>query len=142
MKLVEDDGQLSEIYTLFTKDHYCDKCGAKVLLKNSSLMLEIMRDAPPEFRNAERHLLPVVREDGIVTCEGSRSRAQYLWGEPRDYRTPNQPYCLKTEKEYRSAYEYLQALLVYAEVHLQHPVPTEKRSNFFYLPVHNAGRAH
>jgi hypothetical protein len=85
----------------------CDKCGRQVDLANDASLLDAIVFGEPVsilFHGA-RHLLPVV-EDGVVVCEGSPSRLQYLQGQPRD--TRGFPYDPNMEIPYREAYAAIQ----------------------------------
>lgn len=65
----------------------CDKCHQPVNQDNDAALLDaIALDNPLYALATPRHLLPVMDEDGVVLCEGSPSRAQYLPNQPRDTR--------------------------------------------------------
>lgn len=83
----------------------CDKCGRPVESKNDATRLDFLRGYIMAFMAIPRHLLPVV-ENGVVVCEGSPSRAQYLEGQPRDKRA-SYPYQQKSEALVRDAYDRL-----------------------------------
>lgn len=86
----------------------CDKCGIEVPERNDVAIFEAHRTGNVFFYLVNsRHLLPVV-ENGVVVCEGSPSRAQYLEGQPRD--TRGHTYDHDHEAVSRKAYAELQQL--------------------------------
>ncbi len=95
----------------------CDKCGRRVPPHNDAVNLDLNRNNDDVGDRVvmydSRHLLPVI-ENGVVVCEGSPSRAQYLIGQPRDPRGKH-PYIPREEREIRSAYKQLLQ---------QHPIPS------------------
>lgn len=86
----------------------CDKCGRAVPENNDARYFDhyLMGGGIDILFGIPRHLLPLV-EDGVVVCEGSPSRAQYLEGQPRD---PRVSYRYKPELEarYREVYAEMQ----------------------------------
>lgn len=86
----------------------CDKCGRAVPENNDVRYFDHHLDQASMsiLFGIPRHLLPLV-EDGVVVCEGSPSRAQYLEGQPRD---PRVSYTYKPELEarYREVYAEMQ----------------------------------
>ena len=74
--------------------------------------------------NWSRHLLPVI-QDGVVLCEGSPTRAQFLERQPRDTRagSPRLDYTEELEEPVRAAYQRMQ---IWASQ------PTEGKSVFEY----------
>jgi hypothetical protein len=87
----------------------CDKCGRNVPPHNDMpRVLAATRVPGAEWFPAlwySRHFLPVI-EDGVVVCEGSPSRAQYIEGQPRDVR--GYPYDASLESVIRAAWAALQ----------------------------------
>ncbi len=89
----------------------CDKCGRPVQPSNDMALVMAATGIPgcewiPTLWRS-RHFLPLVDEAGVVVCEGSPSRAQYLEGQPRD--TRGYPYFAELEPIYRAAWARLQA---------------------------------
>ena len=85
----------------------CDKCGRDVHPTNDVICFELLKGNSRVLGATSRHLLPH-KEEGVVVCPGSPSRAQYLEGQPRDPR-PEYPYVLEAEEEERAAYAQLLA---------------------------------
>ena len=85
----------------------CDKCHRPVSRDNSTTYFEALLTGNPFILLYNpRHLLPVI-ENGVVVCEGSPSRAQYLPGQERDTR-PEFAYRPEYEQRYRQAYNQMQ----------------------------------
>jgi hypothetical protein len=92
----------------------CDKCGLHVPENNDVVQFDMALaslEGHPEAMltllcATPRHLLPVI-ENGIVLCEGSPSRAQYLEGQQPDSRLA---YAYRPENEalYRNVYARMQ----------------------------------
>lgn len=58
----------------------CDKCGQPVPSWNNAAIFEFINTSGNWLNglNLNRHLLPVVDDNGVVLCEGSPSRSKYL----------------------------------------------------------------
>jgi hypothetical protein len=84
----------------------CDKCNTEVKSNNDATILDAIINNNPEsiLFNHARHLLPVV-ENGVIICEGSPSRAQYIEGQKRD--TRGYKYYPEYESVVREAYKKL-----------------------------------
>ena len=70
------------------KNPICSRCGEEVLASNNAVLFDgLLQHVDVRSIHGEaRHLLPVYDENGIKTCIGSPSRAQYLEGQPKDTR--------------------------------------------------------
>jgi hypothetical protein len=87
-------------------DGTCDKCGRPVDPRNDAIVVDIMMSATPQLSyllHRPRHLLPTA--DG---CPGSRSRAQYLEGQPRHPDQNLYPYDEQLEPIIRGIYAAMQ----------------------------------
>lgn len=88
----------------------CHKCKKPVSVRNDGGHIGYLVFSDPTGLQCgphTTHFLPVV-ENGIVLCEGSPYRAQYLEGQPRDKR--HFLYFKSSEAPVRAAYQKLQAL--------------------------------
>jgi hypothetical protein len=83
----------------------CDKCGSCVPEHNDAGVIDAMYRGIPAYMNVSRHFLPVVK-NGVLICEGSPSRAQYIEGQPRDTRGCG--YKQDKEQPWRDAYQKVQ----------------------------------
>ena len=92
----------------------CDKCGLHVPANNDVVQFDMALAYMEGHFDAilammcglPRHLLPVV-ENGVVLCEGSPSRAQYLEGQQPDSRLAY-AYRPENEARYRQIYDKMQ----------------------------------
>lgn len=90
----------------------CDKCGRLCYSDNDARMIEVEASIAKYgekmaaklliYCSTSRHFLPVV-EGGLVVCQGSPSRAQYVEGQPRD--TRGYPYLPEYEEFWRKGLE-------------------------------------
>jgi hypothetical protein len=87
----------------------CDKCNRPVSVRNDATVYDAIRYCNPTVAlyAVARHLLPVF-ENGERVCDGSPSRAQYLEGQPRDFR--GYPYKQELEAPSRDAYLKMQEM--------------------------------
>lgn len=83
----------------------CDKCGRPVDPSNNVARLDFLCGYLMAFMAIPRHFLPF-EENGVVVCEGSPSRAQYIEGQPRDKRA-SYPYKQELESSIREAYSQM-----------------------------------
>ena len=61
----------------------CDKCGLPVPAQNSAIIFAYINSLGTDWTlhfAGNRHLQPVADADGVVICEGSPSRWQYVTG--------------------------------------------------------------
>ena len=84
----------------------CDKCGRAVPYENDATVFDFKMGNVGAMFATPRHFLPVV-ENGVVVCEGSPSRAQYIEGQPRDKRISYQ-YKPECEAPFRAVYAEMQ----------------------------------
>ena len=84
----------------------CDKCGRTVPYENNATVFDFKAGNIFAMFCTPRHFLPVV-ENGVMVCEGSPSRAQYIEGQPRDKRISYQ-YKPEREAPFRAIYAEMQ----------------------------------
>jgi hypothetical protein len=81
------------------------KCNQEIDLKNDATILDfyVTGNGFSILACQSRHLLPVIDNQGNITCEGSPSRLQYLEGQPKDIR--GYKYDSTMESKIRIAYQ-------------------------------------